>query len=287
MLGIDPAKNTAEAAESKGVRTLSEFFDRHLAQRLRDEGVRADLLAGKNVLAQIPDLNSFVAGMKILLADEGVITIEFPHLQRLLEGNQFDTIYHEHYSYFSLHSTERLFAQHGLVLFDVDELWTHGGSLRIYARHVEDTSKPVTTRVRDLRERELRLGYADASAYERFDEQVKATKRALLAFLVEAKSSGKRVVAYGAAGKGMTLLNYCGIRQDFVDFVVDRNPYKHHRFCPGVHVPVLPVEALAEARPDYVLILPWNLRDEISSQLAYVREWGGQFVVPIPTTTVF
>ena len=287
VLGIDPAKNTAEAAESKGVRTLSEFFDRHLAQRLRDEGVRADLLAGKNVLAQIPDLNSFVAGMKILLADEGVITIEFPHLQRLLEGNQFDTIYHEHYSYFSLHSTERLFAQHGLVLFDVDELWTHGGSLRIYARHVEDTSKPVTTRVRDLRERELRLGYADASAYERFDEQVKATKRALLAFLVEAKSSGKRVVAYGAAGKGMTLLNYCGIRQDFVDFVVDRNPYKHHRFCPGVHVPVLPVEALAEARPDYVLILPWNLRDEISSQLAYVREWGGQFVVPIPTTTVF
>ena len=287
VLGIEPAKNTAEVAEAKGVRTITEFFDRDLAQRLRDGGVQADLLAGKNVMAQIPDLNSFVAGMKILLADDGVITVEFPHLQRLIEGNQFDTIYHEHYSYFSFHSTERLFAQHGLVLFDVDELWTHGGSLRIYARHADDTTKPVTAAVRVLREREIRMGYADPSAYARFDEQVQATKRALLEFLVDAKNAGKRIVGYGAAGKGMTMLNYCGIRQDFVDFVVDRNPYKHGRFCPGVHVPVLPVEALAEARPDYVLILPWNLRDEISAQLAYIREWGGQFVVAIPTTTVF
>lgn len=287
VLGIEPAKNTAEVAESKGVRTVTEFFDRDLATRLRSEGVRADLLAGKNVLAQIPDLNSFVAGMGILLADDGVITIEFPHLQRLIEGNQFDTIYHEHYSYFSLHSVERLLARHDLVLFDVDELWTHGGSLRIYARHAADTSKAVTDRVVALREREMRLGFADPSAYERFDDQVKATKRALLEFLITAKNQNKSIVGYGAAGKGMTLLNYCGIRQDFVDFVVDRNPYKHDRLCPGVHIPVLPVEALIEARPDYVLILPWNLRDEISEQLAVIRSWGGQFVVPIPTATVF
>ena len=180
VLGIEPAKNTAEIAEKKGVRTITEFFDRGLAQQLRDEGIRANLLAGKNVMAQIPNLNSFVGGLKVLLADDGVITIEFPHLQRLIEGNQFDTVYHEHYSYFSLYSTERLFADHGLVIFDVDELWTHGGSLRIYARHVEDSSKPVTQAVHDLRAREIALGYADPSAYERFDEQVKATKRALL-----------------------------------------------------------------------------------------------------------
>jgi hypothetical protein len=287
VLGVEPAKNTAEVAESKGVRTITEFFDRDLALRLREDGVRADLLAGKNVMAQIPDLNSFVAGMKVLLADDGVITVEFPHLQRLIEGNQFDTIYHEHYSYFSLSSTERLFASHGLVLFDVDELWTHGGSLRIYARHAEDSTKPVTERVHALRAREVELGYTSPKAYEQFDEQVKATKRALLSFLIEAKRDGKRVVGYGAAGKGMTMLNYCGIRTDFLDFVVDRNPYKHGRFCPGVHVPVLPVDALAPARPDYVLILPWNLRDEISGQLSYIRDWGGRFVVPIPTTTVF
>ena len=287
VLGIEPAKNTAEIAEKKGVRTITEFFDRGLAQQLRDEGVRANLLAGKNVMAQIPNLNSFVGGLKVLLADDGVITIEFPHLQRLIEGNQFDTVYHEHYSYFSLYSTERLFADHGLVIFDVDELWTHGGSLRIYAGHVEDATKTVSPAVHELRAREIALGYADPSAYERFDEQVKATKRALLEFLIDAKQAGKKVVGYGAAGKGMTMLNYCGIRQDFVDFVVDRNPYKHGRFCPGVHVPVLPVEELDRARPDYVLILPWNLRDEISAQLSHIREWGGQFVVPIPTTTVF
>jgi hypothetical protein len=287
VLGIEPAKNIADVAESKGVRTITEFFDASLAAQLREDGIRANLLAGKNVLAQIPDLNSFVEGLSILLADDGVVTIEFPHLQRLIEGNQFDTIYHEHYSYFSLCATERLFASHGLVIFDVDELWTHGGSLRIYARHAADTTKPVTGRVHALRAREIELGYTSPRAYEQFDEQVKATKRALLAFLVEAKNKGKRVVGYGAAGKGMTMLNYCGIRSDFLDFVVDRNPYKHGRYCPGVHVPVLPVEALYEARPDYVLILPWNLRDEISTQLAGVREWGGRFVVPIPTTTVF
>jgi hypothetical protein len=287
VLGIEPAKNVALVAEEKGVRTLTEFFDRELARSLRNDGVRPNLLFGKNVLAQVPDLNSFVEGMASLLADDGVITVEFPHLQRLIEGNQFDTIYHEHYWYFSLHATERLFARHGLTIFDVDELPTHGGSLRIYARHDTDDAKPVTERVHELRAREQRLGYADPSAYARFDEQVKAAKRSLLQFLVRAKEDGKRVVGYGAAGKGMTLLNYCGIRTDFLDFVVDRNPYKHGRYCPGVHVPVLAVEALWDARPDYVLILPWNLREEISGQLAGIREWGGQFVVPIPTTQVF
>lgn len=287
VLGIEPARNVAEVAVSKGVRTITEFFDVSLAEKLRADGVRANLLAGKNVLAQVPDLRGFVAGLARLLADDGVVTIEFPHLQRLIEGNQFDTVYHEHYSYFSLSATERLFAAEGLTIFDVDELWTHGGSLRIYARHAADETKPVTERVHALRAREKALGYTDPSAYESFDEQVKATKRALLRFLVEAKDAGKRVVGYGAAGKGMTLLNYCGIGTDFLDFVVDRNPYKHHKYCPGVHVPVLPVEALWEARPDYVLILPWNLRDEISGQLAGIRDWGGRFVVPIPTTEVW
>jgi len=238
-------------------------------------------------LAQIPELNGFVAGLTTLLADGGVVTIEFPHLQRLIEGNQFDTIYHEHYSYFSLWSTEQLFARHGLTIFDVDELPTHGGSLRIYARHSANAALPVTDRVVALRDRERALGYVDRSAHDRFSEQVKETKRALLEFLIDARRRGKSVVGYGAAGKGMTMLNYCGIRTDFVDFVVDRNPYKVGRYCPGVHIPVLPVDALWDARPDYVLILPWNLRDEISTQLAGIREWGGQFVVPIPTTEVW
>jgi hypothetical protein len=287
VLGVEPARNVAEIAVAKGVPTITEFFDRNLAEKLRSEGNRADLLVGKNVLAQVPDLESFVGGLAVLLADTGVVTIEFPHLQRLIEGNQFDTIYHEHYSYFSLHTTEKLFAAHGLTIFDVDELWTHGGSLRIYARHAANDSLAVHDRVHALRARERALGYADPSAYEKFDEQVKATKRALLKFLIEAKAEGKSVVGYGAAGKGMTMLNYCGIGTDFLDFVVDRNPYKHDRFCPGVHVPVLPVEALWEAKPDYVLILPWNLREEISAQLAAIREWGGRFVVPIPTTEVW
>ncbi|MEO5841584.1 MAG: class I SAM-dependent methyltransferase [Acidimicrobiales bacterium] len=287
VLGIEPARNIAEVAQAKGVNTLSEFFDKQLAEKLVADGVRADLLAGKNVLAQIPDLNPFVAGMATLLADNGVITIEFPHLQRLIEGNQFDTIYHEHYSYFSLWSTEQLFARHGLTIFDVDELPTHGGSLRIYARHADNTALAVTDRVGELRERERALGYIDRSAHLRFDEQVKETKRALLSFLIDAKRRDKSVVGYGAAGKGMTMLNYCGIGPDFVDFVVDRNPYKQGRFCPGSHIPVLPVDALWDARPDYVLILPWNLRDEISEQLSGIREWDGQFVVPIPTTEVW
>jgi len=282
VLGIEPAKNVAAAAEERGIPTVTEFFGTALADRLTAEGRCADLLTGKNVLAQIPDLNDFVAGLAVLLAPGGVVTIEFPHLQRLVEGNQFDTIYQEHFSYFSLYTTERIFAAHGLTLFDVDELWTHGGSLRVYARHTDDTSKPVTDRVHEIREREIELGYNSPRAYETFDARVRATRRRLLEALFEFEAAGQRVVAYGAAGKGMTLLNYCGIRSDLVSFVADRNPYKHGRFCPGVHIPVLPPDAIAETRPDVVLVLPWNLKDEICAQLGFIREWGGRFLIPIP-----
>ena len=287
VLGIEPAENVAEVARGKGIETLTEFFGRELGAQLKAEGRGADLVCGANVMAQVPDLNSFVAGFAEILNPGGVVTVEFPHLQRLIEGNQFDTIYHEHYSYFSLHTTERIFAAHGLTIFDVDELWTHGGSLRIYARHAADTTKPVTPAVIELRERELAAGYASPAAYARFDEQVKRAKRRLLEALLQARDEGRKIVGYGAAGKGMTLLNYCGIRTDLLDMVVDRNKYKHGRFCPGVHVPVRPVEDLWAARPDYVLILPWNLRDEITAQLEGIREWGGQFIVPIPEVEVF
>jgi hypothetical protein len=287
VLGIEPAKNVALEAIAAGIPTMTEFFGAAVAHELVEAGRQADFLAGKNVLAQVPDLNDFVEGLKILLAPNGVITIEFPHLVQLIENNQFDTIYHEHFSYFSLHTTERLFAAHGLRLFDVDEVPTHGGSLRVYGCHAEDETKPTTAAVVELREREIAGGYASMEAYQRFDEQVKATKRALLSTLIELKSAGKSIAAYGAAGKGMTLLNYCGIRSDFVDFVADRNPYKHGRFCPGVHVPVLDADQIEHRRPDVVLILPWNLREEISAQLNGIAEWGGQFLVPIPTAELF
>lgn len=286
-LGIEPAVNVAKVAVEKGVPTLVKFFGVETAKELVKEGKQADLLLGNNVLAQVPDLNDFVGGLKILLKPTGVITFEFPHLMRLVAENQFDTIYHEHYSYFSWLTSEAIFAKHGLTLFDVEELPTHGGSLRIYARHHEDNSKPVTERARELRAREVAAGVWTPEYYTSFDEQVKETKRKILAFLVEAKRAGKKVVGYGAPGKGNTLLNYCAIRTDFIDFTVDRNPYKHGRFLPGTHIPILPPDALREARPDYVFILPWNLKDEIMKQLAFIREWGGKFVVPIPETRVY
>lgn len=284
--GIEPAANVAVAAEAKGVPTLVRFFGVETARALAAEGRMADLILGNNVLAQVPDLNDFVRGLKILLKPGGVITIEFPHLLRLMEDNQFDTIYHEHYSYFSLVTTDAILRAHGLALFDVEELPTHGGSLRIYARHAEDGTKQCSTAVTDLLERETEAGVRTLAYYARFAEQVRETKRRLLTFLIDAKQAGKRIVGYGAPGKGNTLLNYCGIRTDFLDFTVDRNPYKHGRFLPGTHIPVHPPESLREAKPDYVLILPWNLKGEIMSQLAYIREWGGQFVVPIPRTEV-
>lgn len=287
VLGVEPAANVAKVAVSKGVPTLVEFFGVELARKLAGSGQRPDLLLGNNVLAQVPDLNDFVEGMKILLKPGGVITMEFPHLLRLMDENQFDTIYHEHFSYFSFMTTEKIFSAHGLTLFDVEELPSHGGSLRVYARHADDSSKPVSAAVGTLRRREEDAGLNCIERYAAFEENVKETKRKLLDFLIKVKRENKRVVGYGAPGKGNTLLNYCGIRTDFLDFTVDRNPYKHGKFLPGTHIPIFPPEHLSAARPDYVFILPWNLKDEIMKQLSFIREWGGKFIVPIPELKVY
>jgi SAM-dependent methyltransferase len=287
VLGIEPAANVAKAAEEKGVRTLVEFFGETSALRLSDAGQEADLIIGNNVLAQVPDINDFVEGIKILLKPSGVVTIEFPHLMKLIDGNQLDTIYHEHFSYFSLLASERIFAAHGLTVFDVDQLRSHGGSLRIYLRHAEDKSKPVCPAVGELRNMELAAGYDKLETYSAFAEKARATKRNILEFLIKAKREGKLIAGYGAPGKGNTLLNYCGIRQDFLDYTVDRNPYKHGRFLPGTHIPIFDIDRIEKTRPDYVFILPWNLKDEIMSQMGYIREWGAKFVVPIPDIKVY
>jgi SAM-dependent methyltransferase len=287
VLGVEPAGNVAAAAIAKGVPSTTRLFGLETARELLAEGHHPDLIVGNNVLAQVADLNGFVAGMKKLLKPGGVITMEFPHLLRLMDENQFDTIYHEHFSYFSLMSTERIFAAHGLTLFDVEEMWTHGGSLRIYARHQEDAARPVGPRVRALLAREKTVGLDRPDRYAAFAEQVRETKRRLLEFLIGAKRQGKSIAGYGAPGKGNTLLNYCGIRTDFLDYTVDRNPYKHGRFTPGTHIPIYPPEKILETRPDYVLILPWNLKDEIMEQMSAVQSWGGQFVVPIPDVKVY
>jgi hypothetical protein len=286
VLGIEPAANVARVAQDNGIRTVVKFFGQQTARELAAEYGKPDLLLGNNVLAHVPDLNDFVAGMKVLLGERGTLTMEFPHLYRLMEQNQFDTIYHEHFSYFSLLTVEKVFAEHGLTLFDVEELPTHGGSLRIYGRHEQDASRAVSEQVIELRERELTEGFDTLERYASFTEQVKATKRDILSFLVGAKSAGKKIVGYGAPGKGNTLLNYCGIRTDFLDFTVDRNPYKQGKYTPGTHIPILAPEAIREARPDYIFILPWNLRDEIVGSLEYTRAWGCRFVVPIPKIEV-
>jgi SAM-dependent methyltransferase len=287
VLGVEPAGNVAAAAIAKGVPSTTRLFGLETAQDLLAGGHHPDLIVGNNVLAQVADLNGFVAGMKKLLKPGGVITMEFPHLLRLMDENQFDTIYHEHFSYFSLMSAERIFAAHGLTLFDVEEMWTHGGSLRIYARHQEDEARPVGPRVRALLAREKAVGLDRPERYAAFAEQVRETKWRLLEFLIGAKRRGKSIAGYGAPGKGNTLLNYCGIRTDFLDYTVDRNPYKHGRFTPGTHIPIHPPEKILETRPDYVLILPWNLKDEIMEQMSAVQAWGGQFVVPIPDVKVY
>jgi hypothetical protein len=286
VLGIEPAANCARAAEEKGVPTLVKFFGAETARELVAKGTKADLLLGNNVLAHVPDINDFVGGLKILLKSQGVVTMEFPHLLQLMRNNQFDTIYHEHYSYLSLLAVERIFAQHGLTLFDVQELPTHGGSLRIYARHLEDPGKPVTAAVKQLLQREQAAGLGSVAAYLAFAEQVKETKFKLLEFLIAAKRAGKKVWGYGAPAKGNTLLNYCGVRTDLIEATVDRSPHKQGLYLPGTHIPVLAPEKLFAAKPDYVLILPWNLRDEIVAQMAAVRAWGGSFVVPIPQMKV-
>ena len=286
VLGIEPAANCARAAQEKGVATLVKFFGTQTATELAAQGRRADLLLGNNVLAHVPDLNDFVRGMQVLLAPGGVITMEFPHLLNLIEQNQFDTIYHEHFSYFSFLVVEQVFAKHGLVLFDVEELPTHGGSLRIYARHAADSAKPVEASVGALKEKEKRAGLDRIDAYRSYGGRVQRTKRRLLEFMVRAKEEGKRIAGYGAPAKGNTLLNYCGIRSDFIDFTVDRSPHKQGSFLPGTHIPVLHPDRIREARPDYLLILPWNLKEEVMAQMAYIREWGGRFVVPIPEVAV-
>ena len=285
VLGIDPAANVAKAAEERGVPTLVEFFGRELAGDLVAQRGHADLVLGANVLAQVPDLNDFVAGVSVLLAPEGTTTFEFPHLARLLEGMQYDTIYHEHYSYFSLTTIRKVFAAHGLDVVDVEELPSHGGSLRVYGAHAEAAREPAPA-VAELLEREEAEGLLDADRYRRFAADVVESKRALLELLIELKAEGKQVVGYGAPGKGNTLLNYCGIRTDFLDYTVDRNPYKHGRFTPGTHIPIFSPERIAETHPDAILILPWNLAREIAEQLAYTKEWGASLIVPIPTATV-
>jgi 2-polyprenyl-3-methyl-5-hydroxy-6-metoxy-1,4-benzoquinol methylase len=286
VLGVEPAVNVAKVAEQKGVSTLVEFFGSQTAQAMVADGRAADLVIGNNVLAQVPDINDFVDGIRILLKPDGIATLEFPHLERLMQENQYDTIYHEHFSYFSLITAEKIFAAHRLVLFDVDEIPTHGGSIRIYLRHLEDASKAVTQRVVNLRERELAAGFHRMETYSVFAERVMESKRAFLELLIRLRREGKRMAGYGAPGKGNTLLNYCGIRTDFLEFTVDRNPYKHGRFLPGTHIPIHSVEQIIERRPDYILILPWNLKDEIVKQLAYAREWGAKFIVPIPLVRV-
>jgi SAM-dependent methyltransferase len=282
-LGIEPALNVAAAAEARGVPTLTEFFGRALAESLRRERGPADLVIGNNVLAQVPDLNDFVAGIEILLGPGGIATLEFPHVVRLIEGVQFDTIYHEHFSYFSLTTVSRIAAAHQLVVVDVEELSTHGGSLRVHLAKTTDSPR-IAPAVGALLEREEADGYARIAGYAGFEERVREAKRALLSYLIEARWAGLSIAGYGAPGKGNTLLNYCGIRTDLLDYTVDRNPYKHGRFTPGTRIPIHDPSRLAETRPDVILILPWNLRDEISRQLEYTRQWGARLVVAIPTT---
>jgi SAM-dependent methyltransferase len=284
VLGVEPADTVADAAEAKGIPTLRRFFGREAAADMCAAGQTADLLIGNNVLAHVPDLNDFVAGLQVVLEPEGILTMEFPHLLRLIEEIQFDTIYHEHFSYFSLLTAERVFAAHELELFDVEELPTHGGSLRVYVRHAD--GEGPGERVAALRERELAAGLEDLDTYARFAERVRAAKRDLLGFLLDAARNGETVVAYGAAAKGTTLLNYCGAGRDLVAYVIDRSPHKQGRFVPGVRLSVEPPERVVETRPSYLLLLAWNLKDEIVDQMSHVRKFGCRFVTPVPTVEI-
>lgn len=287
VLGIEPAKNVALAANEAGIPTLVKFFGADTARELASENKYADLIVGNNVLAHVPGLNDFVNGMKIVLKKQGVITMEFPHLKRLVAENQFDTMYHEHFSYFSFTTVEKVFASHGLTLFDVEELPTHGGSLRIYARHSDDETKPVGKRVAELKSREDAAGMTKMEYYLSFGEKVKETKRKILEFLINAKAEGKSIVGYGAPAKGNTLLNYCGVRTDFIDYTLDRSPHKQGQYLPGTHIPIYHPDKVREDKPDYLVILPWNLKEEIMEQMSYIREWGGKFVTLIPEPAVF
>ena len=287
VLGVEPAANIARVARQKKIPTLIEFFGVASAQRLKARKKSADLIVGNNVLAQVPDINDFVRGIKILLKPRGVVTIEFPHLLRLMEQNQFDTIYHEHFFYFSFASAERVFRHHGLELFDVEELPTHGGSLRIFAHHANDKFHSVSARVHAMKAKEKKAGLHTVESYAAFSERVRELKREILEFFIDAKVKGKRIAGYGAPGKGNTLLNYCGIRSDFLEYTVDRNSYKQGKYLPGTHIPIYAPDRIRETKPDIVFILPWNFKDEIMRQMSYIREWGGVFAVPIPSVTMY
>ncbi len=283
VLGIEPTANTAAVAKEKGIKTIVEFFGAGLAAKLVEHfNMKADLLLGNNVLAHVPDIVDFVQGMKIILADEGVITMEFPHLMQLVDNSQFDTIYHEHFSYLSFYTVNQIFEAAGLELFDVDEISTHGGSLRLYAKHKEDSSKVISKNVKALLLKETTKGVDKLSYYDNFQLKALKIKLDLTSFLIEQKRVGKKVAAYGAAAKGNTLLNYCGIKNDLVEYVIDANPHKQNKWMPASHIPVINEDHLKANRPDFVIILPWNLKDEIITQISYIKEWGGQFVVPIP-----
>jgi SAM-dependent methyltransferase len=285
-LGIEPTANTAAAAQAKGIPTLVKFFGRDTAREVLQQHGPADLILGNNVLAHVPDINDLVAGIKILLAPGGTVTMEFPVLSKLIENNYFDTIYHEHFSYLSFTTVRGIFARHGMVLFDVEDLPTHGGSIRIHGRHAEDHSRPETDNARAVLEREQRAGHSDLAYYDRFGEQVRESKRQILQFLIEAKRAGKTIAAYGAPGKGNTLLNYCGIRTDFIDYTVDRSPHKQGNFLPGSRIPIRAPEEIDRTRPDYLFVLVWNLKDEVMKQMAHIRQWGGKFVIPLPQIQV-
>jgi len=282
VLGIEPTANTARVAEEKGIDSIIDFFGVRLAKTLIGKGIQTDLLLGNNVLAHVPDINDFVGGMKIILKPQGVITMEFPHLMQLIENNQFDTIYHEHFSYLSFYTVKKIFEAQGLEMFDVNELPTHGGSLRIYAKHKEDSTKKVSGNVNALLKKEEDKGMLNLSYYNNFQQKALNIKLAFTSFLIKQKKEGKTVAAYGAAAKGNTLLNYCGIKNDLIEFVVDANPHKQNRWLPASHIPVMHEDYLKQIRPDYVIILPWNLKAEITKQLAYIKDWNAQFIIPIP-----
>lgn len=282
VLGIEPTANTAEVAKTKGIESVIDFFGVRLAKDLTARNIKADLLLGNNVLAHVPDIVDFTRGLKILLNDEGVITMEFPHLVQLMENNQFDTIYHEHFSYLSFTTVKKIFEAAGLVMVDVEEIPTHGGSLRIYAKHREDSSKEISANVLNLLNKESQKGITEISNYRGFQHQALKVKLSVLDFLQKQKGAGKKVAAYGAAAKGNTLLNYCGVKADLVDFVVDANPHKQNKFLPGSHIPVVNEQYLKEQKPDYVIIFPWNIKEEVKAQLSYIREWNGKFVMAIP-----
>jgi hypothetical protein len=286
VLGIEPALNVSKVAHEKKIPTISKFFGVKTAKELVDKNIFADLLLGNNVLAHVPNVNDFVEGMKIILKKQGVITMEFPHILQLIKNNQFDTIYHEHFSYFSFHIVQKIFSYHNLRIFDVEELSTHGGSLRIYAKHEEDKTKSITENVKNLNCKEVEFGCNNIRNYNKFQERVDKVKEGVKEFFIKAMNEKKKVVGYGAPAKGNTLLNYCEINNNLMEFTVDLSEHKQGRFLPGTHIPIYSPNKIKDTKPDYVFILPWNLKDEIMTQLEYIREWGGKFVVPIPEVKI-